>query len=128
MPSKDRASGYPAAANLNHHRARCRSEPGNSMQQQETQRDDVQHYDNRIGAEVQKPLVGIPARANGAQYQHQIENKPGHEDATDFAKHESQVRTPPRPPVSFDRLAIGAHPPPQGNSNFFSACVAAVSL
>lgn len=45
------------------------------MQQQETQRDDVQHYDNRIGAEVQKPLVGIPARANGAQYQHQIENK-----------------------------------------------------
>lgn len=45
------------------------------MQQQETQRDDVQHYDNRIGAEVQKPLVGIPARANGAQYQHQIENR-----------------------------------------------------
>lgn len=41
------------------------------MQQQETQRDDVQHYDNRIGAEVQKPLVGIPARANGAQYQNQ---------------------------------------------------------
>ena len=47
-----------------------------------------------------------PSGANRMHQQQQVHDRPGHEDATDFAKHEQQIGSPLRPPKPADGLPI----------------------
>ncbi len=83
-----RESGYPAAANLNHHRARCRS---NRVTACSGRKLSLRRRSSATttGLALKSKTAGRNLRPR--QHNTTPDRTNGHEDAADFAKHESQV-------------------------------------
>src|SRR5262245_59075354 len=130
---------HPAAASADHDCLGSKAEPGDRVQHDEQEGDDVDRDHHRVGRPVEEAVVVAVACTNGVDQQQQEDHEPRDEYAAQLPKREYEIRAAVQPPESTHALAVPprvefgvdgrrTHRALRGSTNALIDCMAALSL
>src|SRR5262245_16091262 len=134
---RDQAPRQSLATKVSHDRPRRQVEPGDGVEDDEEQGNQVEKQDSRLSRPFQKPHVRRSTLCHRTNQAEQIHDEPRNEDAAQFAPDERQVGSASQPPIGGysgskpPRMALGVeltHRPAHGRKKLSSASTAVLSL